>query len=49
MKHSDSNFEKLKQKKMGDVAIREKTISTKLQYLATLNIIPIRFIILLVL
>jgi len=36
-------------KKMGDVAIREKIISTKLQYLAALNIIPSRFIILLVL
>jgi hypothetical protein len=36
-------------KKMEDVANREKIISTKLQNLATFNIIARRFIILLVL
>ena len=49
MKYSDSNDKKAQAKKMGDVANREKIISTKLQNLATFNIIAGRFIILLVL
>ena len=49
MKYSDSNDKKAQAKKMGDVANREKIISTKLQNLATLNIIPRSFITLLIL